>query len=250
MKPYLRIAAIVLGAFVLGVVAVIGWAALVAEAADLADRMRRARCAWVDPLVVSVAGHRFTLAATPRTVVDTGSRWIGGEEVSGYRAGVRNYGFCLDAIPDGPMSVRAVTIGFDAARDMASSAGLPAVDGLTLEIGEPGVFLPDAPPPDGGSADLVVFHRNEAFGWPRMVTAGVDRDGFRIGAVCRDGSAGGWLCDVSVHDTRNDLSYRFERLGVEAAGFDGHPIPTSFRSVARGMRSLTAMLNTDAVAWR
>ena len=254
MKPYARIAAIILGAFALGVVGVIGWAALVVEAADIRDRMRRARCDWVDPLAISIAGHEFSIAASPGTVVFTGERWIGGEEVSGYRTEPSHFGFCLDGPPDGPpdgsLPARSVTLALDAARGLVESAGLPAVGGPKIEIGEAALFLPEAPAPNGQSSDLIVFHRNTDFGWPRMVTEGVDRDGFRIGAVCRDGAAGGWLCDLSVHDTRTDLAYRYERLAVETAGFDGRPIPAPFLRAARGMRKLCGMLEADAVARR
>ena len=250
MKPYVRIAAIVLGAFALGIGVVIGWTALVSEAADLSDRVRRARCAWVDPMLVSVAGHELSIAATPWTTVFTGDAWISGEEVSGYRTPPQRFGFCLATAPQAPVPVRSVTIALDAARAPAERAGLPAVAGPMLEIADAAMFLPDAPAPIGRATDLVVFHRNADFGWPRMVTEGVDRDGFRIGAVCRDGAGGGWLCDVSVHDTRTDLSYRFEQLPIDAVGFDARPMPAVFLGVARGMRALGGMLEADAVARR
>ena len=239
-----------LGAFALGVVVVIGWSALVSEAADLSDRVRRARCAWVDPLVVSVSGHALSITASPRTTVFTGDAWISGEEVSGYRTEPRRFGFCLADTPQAPLPARAMTIALDAAEAPAERAGLPMVGGPTLEIAEGAMFLPGAPPPNGGATDLVIYDRNPDFGWPRMVTEGVDREGFRIGAVCRDGADGGWLCDVSVLDTRAGLSYRFEHLPLEAAGFDARPIPAPFVAVARGMRALGGMLEADAVARR
>ncbi len=239
-----------LGAFALGVAVVIGWSALVAEAVDISDRVRRARCAWVDPLVVSVSGHELSIAATPWTTVFTGERWIGGEEVSGYRTVPSHFGFCLAEVPDAPLPVRSVTLALDAARAPAERAGLPPVVGPMLEIGEAEMFLPGAPPPRGRATELVVFHRNAELGWPQMVTQGVHRDGFRIGAVCRDGAGGGWLCDVSVQDTRTDLSYRFGQLPVEAASFDALPLPSSFLAVAEGMRALGGLLRDDAVARR
>ncbi len=250
MRPFTRIAAIVLGAFALGVVVVIGWAALVSEAADLSDRVRRARCTWVDPLVVAVSGQELSIAATPSTTLFTGDRWLSGEEVSGYRSEPSRFGFCLDAQPEAPMVVRAVTIALEAARAPAARTRLPLVSGPMLEIAEGSMFLPDAPPPVGRATDLVVYHRNPDFGWPRMVTQGVDRDGFRIGAVCRDGVGGGWLCDVSVLDTRAGLSYRFAHLPIDAVGFDARPIPAPFLGVAKGMRALGGLLKDDAVARR
>ncbi len=239
-----------LGAFALGIALVIGWAALVAEVADLADRFRRARCDWVETLPVTIAGQQFNVTATPRMVLHAGERWIGGEEVSGYRQREPRFGFCLNGLPQDPLPVHAVSIGFDAALIPALRAGLPEVEGPLLEIGEPDLFLPDAPAPLGRSTDLVVYHRNAAFGWPRMVTEGIDRDGFRIGATCRDVSASRWLCDVSIQDTRANLSYRFTRLAVKASGFDNRPMPSSFRTVAHGMRAVGEMLKADAVAVR
>ncbi|PIE08335.1 MAG: hypothetical protein CSA74_02485 [Rhodobacterales bacterium] len=237
-----------LGAFALGILLVIGWAVLVTEAADLADRFRRARCHWEETLPVTIAGNRFVIAATPRVMLHAGDRWIGGEEVSGYRQREQRFGFCLNGLPQGPLPVQAITVGFDTARGFATRAGLPEVEGPLIEIGAPELFLPDAPPPLGRSTELLVYHRNEDFGWPRMVTEGIGRDGFRIGATCRNASMSEWLCDVSVHDTRANLSYRFERLVVEAAGFHGRPMPTAFSNVARGMRALGEMLKADAVA--
>lgn len=250
MKHYTRIAAIILGAFAFGIVVATGWTALVSEATDISDRVRRARCAWVDPLVVSVAGHEISLAANPWTTVFTGADWISGEEVTGYREPPSRFGFCLSRVPDRPLTVRAVTIALDAARVPAERAGLPTVSGPVLEIAEAALFMPDAPAPVGRASELIVFHRDTDFGWPRMVTEGVDRDGFRIGAVCRDATLAGWLCDVSVLDTRTGLSYRFEQLPVSAAGFDARPAPPPFRTVARGMRTLGALLEDDAVARR
>ncbi len=239
-----------LGAFALGVLGVIGWNALVSEAADLSDRVRRARCDWVDPLVVSVSGHELSIAASPRTTVFTGESWINGEEVSGYRLAAQRFGFCLASAPDGPLPVRSVTIALEAAQATADEVGLPTVDGPILEIAEGAMFLPGAPDPIGRTTDLVVYGRNADFGWPRMVTQGVHRDGFRIGAVCRDGADGGWLCDVSVLDTRANLSYRFEHLPVDVVGFDARPVPASFLAVAHGMRALGGMLEDEAVARR
>lgn len=250
MKPYARIAAIVLGAFAFGIVVATGWRALVSEAADISDRVRRARCAWVDPLVVSVAGREMSLTASPRVTVFTGKDWISGEEVTGYREPPTRFGFCLARPIQDPLPVRAVTIALDAARLPAERAGLPAVNGPVLEIGDAGMFLPGAPDPVGGASDLVVFHRDAEFGWPRMVTEGVDGDGFRIGAVCRDASVAGWLCDVSVLDTRTGLAYRFEQLPVKTVGFEARPVPPAFRAVAQSMRTLGAMLEDEAVARR
>lgn len=250
MRSYIRIAAIVLGAFALGIVVVAGWTALVSEAVDLSDRVRRARCEWVEPLVVSIAGHELSVTATPLTTIYTGARWISGEEVSGYRSPPDRFGFCLDAPPDGPLPVRSVTLAIDAAEALAAGAGLPQVDGPLIEIGEAALFLPDAPDPQGQSSELTVFYRNEDYGWPRMVTQGVTRDGFRIGAVCRDLAPEQWLCDVSVQDRRLGLSYRFEHLPLEAEAFDAEPVPAPFVAIARGMRDLGRMLAEDAVAQR
>ncbi len=237
-----------LGAFALGIVVVMGWTALVSEAVDLSDRVRRARCDWVETLVVSVAGHELSIAATPWTTVYTGRKWISGEETRGYRKAPARFGFCLGAPPDGPLPVRSVTLALEAARTPAERAGLPMVGGPILEIGDAALFMPDAPAPVGRTTEMTVFYRNEDFGWPRMVTKGVSRDGFRIGAVCRDVSGGGWLCDVSVQDARRDLSYRFEQLAVETAAFDAAPVPASFLAVAHGMRALCRMLEAEAVA--
>ncbi|HCQ66292.1 MAG TPA: hypothetical protein DIU07_14570 [Rhodobacteraceae bacterium] len=239
-----------LGAFALGIAVVIGWTALVSEAVDLSDRVRRARCDWVETLVVSVAGHELSIAATPWTTVYTGTKWISGEEMSGYRTRPARFAFCLGAPPDGPLPARSVTLVLEAARKPAERAGLPEVGGPILEIGDGALFLPDAPAPVGQATDMTVFYRNEDFGWPRMVTKGVSPDGFRIGAVCRDVSGGGWLCDVSVQDARLGLSYRFERLPVETAAFDAAPVPASFLGVAHGMRALGRMLEAEAVAQR
>lgn len=241
---------IVLGAFALGVVVVIGWTALVSEAVDLSDRVRRARCDWVETLVVSVSGHELSIVATPLTTVNTGRTWISGEETSGYRSAPARFGFCLDAPPDGALPVRSVTIAHEAARAASERAGLPMVAGPLLEIGESALFLPDAPPAVGRTTAMTVFHRNEDFGWPRMVSEGVSHDGFRIGAVCRDVAGGGWLCDVNVHDARLDLSYRFERLPIDVAAFDAAPVPESFHAVAQGMRTLGRMLEAEAIARR
>ena len=248
MKPNTRIAAIVLGAFALGIFVVIGWTTLVSEAVDLTDRVRRARCDWVDTLVVTISGHDLSLAAVPGTTVYTGTGWISVEEESGYRRTPVRYGFCLDAPPKGPLPARSVTLTHDAARSAIDRAGLPAVDGPLLEIGEAVLFLPDAPASDGTTDEMTVYHRNEDYGWPRMVTRGTSVDGVRIGAVCRGVSGGGWLCDVSVQDARTDLSYRYERLPVETAAFDTAPVLPAFRAIARGMRSLGQMLEAKAVA--
>lgn len=241
-----------LGAFALGIVVVTGWTAIISEAVDLGDRVRRARCDWVETMVVSVSGHELSITATPWTTVNTGQTWISGEEVSGYRVEPARFGFCLDGPPEGALPVRSVTIALDAARATAVEAGLPPVSAPVLEIGESALFLPDAPAAidqtTQQAAEMTVFHRNEDFGWPRMVTQGITRDGFRIGAVCRDVSGGGWLCDVSVQDARLDLSYRFERLPIEVAAFDAAPVPRAFVAVAHGMRALGRMLEAEAVA--
>lgn len=250
MKRYTRIAAIVLGAFALGIVVVMGWQALVSEAVDISDRVRRARCTWVDPLTVSIAGHAFSLAATPGTTVYTGRDWISGEEVTGYRQATPRYGFCLATTPKAPLAARSVTFSHDVARRLADRVGLPTVDGPVLEIAEAALFLPDAPRPDGSAQELTVYHRDVDYGWPRMVTRGVDRDGFRLGAVCRTAAERGWLCDVGVDDTRTGLSYRFAPLPLEVSEFDTRPPPPVFGTIARGMRALGDMLEDDAVAQR
>lgn len=239
-----------LGAFALGIAVVVGWTALVSEAVDISDRVRRARCDWVETLVVSVSGHELSIMATPSTTVYTGTTWISGEETSGYRSTPARFGFCLDGPPGGALPVHSVTLAQDAARAAAVQAALPLVAGPLLEIGDSALFLPDAPVAVGETTEMTVFHRNEDFGWPRMVSKGVSQDGFRIGAVCRDVAGGGWLCDVNVHDTRLDLSYRFERLPVEVAAFDAAPVPPSFLAVAHGMRTLGRMLGAAAVAQR
>lgn len=254
MRSYTRIAAIVLGAFALGILVVAGWTALVSEAVDLSDRVRRARCDWVEPLVVSIAGHELSVAATPLTTINTGQGWISGEEVSGYRVSPDRYGFCFDHAPDSPVQARSVTLAIDAAATLAAAAGLPEVDGPLIEIGEPALFLPDAPDAVGQSSEMTVYYRNEDYGWPRMVTRGTTGDGFRIGAVCRDADSeldsGRWLCDVSVLDRRQGLSYRFEHLPVEAVAFDAEPVPAPFVEIARALRDLGRMLEKDAVAQR
>lgn len=239
-----------LGAFALGIFMVMGWTALVSEAVDLTDRVRRARCDWVETLVISVSGHELSIAAAPGVTFYTGSRWISGEEVTGYRRPPAQFGFCLDRRPAGPVSARSLTLTQDAARAAIEQAGLPAVAGPLLEIGEAALFMPDAPEADGQSNEMTVFFRNVDFGWPRMVTRGVTQDGFRVGAVCRDVSGGGWLCDVSVEDTRSALSYRFEQLPFETAAFDAAPVPAPFLEVARGMRRLGQVLEADALALR
>lgn len=250
MRPNTRIAAIVLGAFALGIVVVFGWTAVVSEAVDLSDRVRRARCDWVAPLVVMVAGHEMSIAASPQATVHTGDRWISGEEISGYRSPPERFGFCLDAPQAGPLPAHSVTLTLDAAQDLAREAGLPRAEGLLIEIGEAGLFMHDAPAPTGPGAQMVVYFRNEDYGWPRMVTEGVTGDGFRIGAVCRDLAPGEWLCDVSVQDRRLDLSYRFEHLAIEAEAFDAEPVPAPFVDVAHGMRAVGRLLQKDAVARR
>lgn len=239
-----------LGAFVLGIVMVAGWTALVSEAVDLTDRVRRARCDWVDPIVVTISGHTLSITAAPGATIYTGTRWISGEERTGYRKPPVRYGFCLDALPNAPIPARAVTLTRDAAREMLEQAGLPTVGGPLLEIGEASLFLPEAPGANGTDSEMTVYFRNEDFGWPRMATKGLTPEGFRIGAVCRDVSGGGWLCDVSVQDTSSDLSYRFERLPIEAAAFDAAPVHPAFLAIARGMRTLGQMLDAKAVALR
>lgn len=239
-----------LGAFALGVFVVLGWGAVLAEVADLSDRMRRARCAWVDPLPVTIAGHELSLAATVGTTLFTGERWIGGEEVSGYRTEERRFGFCLDRVPETAMPVRAVTIGFAPAARLAERAGLPAGEGLLLEIAEAAMFLPDVPAPVGQATELVVYERDPDHGWPRMVSEGVGGDGFRIGAVCRGAGGGGWLCDVSVLDAWAGLSYRFAQLPVSTVSFEARPLPAAFRRVAEGMRALVGTLEAEALARR
>lgn len=249
MNRYVRIAAIVLGAFALGVVLVIGWRAVVAEVADLNDRIRRARCTWVDPLVVSVAGHELSLRATPETTVYTGETWLGGEEVTGYRVEPLSHGFCLDGPPPGPIPVRAVTIGFDSARGLAERAGLPLVGHQVLEIAEAGMFLPSAPPAIGRAGELVVYGREPEYGWPRLVSEGVGRDGFRTGAVCRE-AGDGWLCDVSALDTPAGLAYRFSGLPVRVEALIAGGLSGSLRRIAEGMRAVVALLEAEALAQR
>lgn len=250
MKPFTRIAAIVLGAFALGVFVVLGWGAVLAEVADFTDRMRRARCDWADPLPISIAGHEFSLAAAVGTTIFTGDRWIGGEEVSGYRTQGRRFGFCLDRVPETAMPVRAVTIGFAPAARLAEQAGLPAGDGLLLEIADAAMFPADVPVPVGQATELVVYGRTPVHGWPRMVTEGVGGDGFRVGAVCRGAGGGGWLCDVSVLDAWAGLSYRFAQLPVSTASFEARPLPAAFRRIAEGMRALVGVLEAEALARR
>ena len=239
-----------LGAFALGIVMVAGWTALVSEAVDLTDRVRRARCDWVDPIVITISGHTLSVAATPGATIYTGARWISGEELTGYRRAPVRYGFCLDTLPKAPIAARSVTFTRAAARAMLEQAELPPVAGPHLEIGDAGLFLSDAPAATGVTTEMTVFHRNEDFGWPRMATKGLTPEGFRIGAVCRDVSGGGWLCDVSVQDTQAGLSYRFERLPVEAAAFDAAPAPMAFLDIAFGMRRLGQMLDAKTVALR
>lgn len=250
MNRKTRIAAIVLGAFVLGALAVVGWRAAVAEVIDLADRMRRARCAWADPLEVTVAGHAFSLAATPEVTVNTGDTWLSGEEVTGYRAETRVYGFCLDARPSARVPVRAVSLSFETARRLAERTDLPRLGGPVLEIAEADMFLPSAPPPQDGAAGLVIFDRDPELGWPRIVSEGLAPGGFRTGAVCRDGRGGDWICDVSALDVPAGLAYRFAGLPISAEDMAEEALSRTLVSIAEGMRGLVALMEDDALAQR
>lgn len=250
VRNTVKFTAILLGAFVLGIVAVGGWTSLVSRAVDLSDRMRRANCTWADPLVVSVGGQALSVEAGPATTLTTRTGWIGGEEVTGYRQAPVRYGFCLDAPPEGSLAVQAVTIGGKRAADLARRAGLPEVAGPVVEIADAALFLPDAPPETGVGPDMTVYFRNVDYGWPRMVAQAVDREGFRLGALCRDGEGEAWLCEVSALDTRTGLSYRFGPLSLETAGFDAAPPPALFGAVARGMRAVVALLSAESVAQR
>ncbi|MCB1338628.1 MAG: hypothetical protein KDK10_14635 [Maritimibacter sp.] len=248
MNRKTRIAATLLGGFALGVLGVLGWSMLVAEVIDLADRMRRARCTWVDPLEVTVADHRFALAAGPGTTVYTGADWLSGEEVSGYRDATRTYGFCLDAAPAGPVAARAVSLSFDSARALAERAGLPAPGGPRIEIAVAEMFLPAAPAPLDGADCLVVYDRDPELGWPRLVSEGIGPDGLRTGAICRDARGGDWLCDLSALDTAAGLAYRFEGLPVPGDALATGALVAPLARTAEGLRRMAALLEDAALA--